>query len=1075
MPIRKKKKLRILSLFLTFILLLTFVFSLNISKNEFYGEEKITDLNDKTIVTPDADYYETAAASFEALIQKHANSEPTLSPLMARSTPHAGQQIVITYDPAVRADAFCIMFKSSAFYNNGVGQTLMFAMWNSDYGQDDMIWYQNHILWGESNWYGSMFQYYAWVDINAHGAISGTAINCHAYTQDATGMHMVYGINNASINPAFSLDLSGGSWDETVYIGYGQLNHTPPSIYIPGLSPTGCLPWRTGYTLTSVYDDFTQTAYDPANWIKFYYNTLNFVLRCIWSPNTYTISFNSNGGSATTSSIPVTYDTSNYYIITSAVPAPTRTGYSFTGWFTAPSGGTRIYNPDGYCNGGTDYWSLSSTWIHPADITLYAQWEKNQYTISYNANGGSTKASSKTLYYGDAVDLSPTATKAGYTFVGWGLSPNDTKPLTSLTMPADNVTLYALYSIQVSDVANHTYPSYNKEKDNEVHLTVTNSSGARKTYPLVYQTDAGIMFYTYQLNNTSLASHVGNNNYKYQIVAYDNAGNYSILLHGGHTVPEPVYYWQTVEHYKYNQAEGKWEYITTTSDNVLEGSKYTPSYISPPAGYKKDHIDGAYTVTGTKTSKAYYTPNTYTLSFHPNGGSVSPTSKNIVFGDYYGEMPTPILKGHSFNGWFTKASGGAEVSDTTIYTTAGNTTVYAHWTPNSYKVTYDYMTNGGTSASKESASLVYNNAIDLSVTANKEGWMFVGWNTNPDVTTGLSSLKISDEDVTLYAIFKKDLTATFVDGLNQTTNTITKTIYNRATSCKITTRPITELEEWKTRGWSFNTEGDAAIHVSPNVEYEMHTNTTFYACYVQDITLSYDTNGSANEIPSQTEERFYNASGNYKNPTFITANGPTLDKHTFVQWEELDANGSVLNQYPEKTTITVDHTTTLTAKWDQHPVIEAYDRYFTLEEAQNGEITQKRLLEKVTATDREDGVLENGTDVIVRDYIATDFTDITTDTELDIIYRATDSFGNITEKHITLHVIDTSIKESKRISYPRFISNTFLEKNSEYIPSEYGGLSANSIWKNNPVYQQLLSHTLQREEPILIWTFSTQE
>lgn len=791
----------------------------------------------------------------------------------------------------------------------------------------------------------------------------------------------------------------------------------------------------------------------------------------------YILTLNANGGtvygqsSTTLTTANIIYGIGNWDTLSKA----TRTGYTFKGWFSAPSGGVQTHNSSGFRIANTEYWNSGGGWCkdleHGASVTLYAQWDIIAYTVTYNANGGSTSAGSKTCYYDTSVDLSPTATKSGYTFVGWGLSPTDEKPLTSLTMPAGNVTLYALYSIQVSDVSNHTYPSYDKVNSNEVYLTVTNSSNVRKTYPLTYLSDAGIMYYAYQLNSTSLASHVGSTSYKYQMVAYDNAGNYSVILHGGQTVPEPVYYWQTVEHYQYNQAESKWEYFTTTNDNVLEGSTYTPAYVTAPTGYKTDQIDGAYTVTGTKTSKAYYTPSTYTLKYHPNGGSVSPTSKSIIYGDYYGEMPTPVLKGHSFTGWFTSATGNTEVKDTTKYTTAGNTTIYAHWTPNSYKVTYDYETNGGTSVSKGSASVVYNTAIDLSVTAIKDGWSFVGWNTNPDATTGLSSLTISDEDVHLYAIFKKNLTATFVDGLNKTTNTITKTIYNRETSCKITTRPIAEVDGWTIRGWSFNTEGDAAIHVSPDVEYELANNQTFYACYLQNIIVSYDTNGSAQVIPSQTEERFYNSSGNYKNPTFITANGPTLDSHTFVQWEELDENGSVISYYPEKETITVDHNLEFTAKWDQHPKIEAYDRYFTLEDAQNGDITADRLLEKVTATDREDGTLENGSAVIVKDYSEDVFTEITTDKEVYITYEAKDSFGNTTTKVITIHVVDTTVHQSPTVYYSRFISSEFYFHEAGYLPESEGGLASTSIWRTNPVYEQLLTHTLLQEEPILSWHF----
>ena len=75
----------------------------------------------------------------------------------------------------------------------------------------------------------------------------------------------------------------------------------------------------------------------------------------------------------------------------------------------------------------------------------------------------------------------------------------------------------------------------------------------------------------------------------------------------------------------------------------------------------------------------------------------------------------------------------------------------------SHTVTYNYSANGGTSATKTTASVAEGAAIDLTPTATKSGWAFIGWNTNPSATTALSSLTMGTSDVTLYAIFKKSI------------------------------------------------------------------------------------------------------------------------------------------------------------------------------------------------------------------------------------------------------------------------------------------------------------------------------
>ena len=91
-------------------------------------------------------------------------------------------------------------------------------------------------------------------------------------------------------------------------------------------------------------------------------------------------------------------------------------------------------------------------------------------------------------------------------------------------------------------------------------------------------------------------------------------------------------------------------------------------------------------------------------------------------------------------------------------------------------VTYDYTTNGGTSTTAENAYVAEGESIDLSYTAEKEGYDFVGWNTNSGASEGLTELTMGTEDVTLYAIFKQpDTTPPVIENVSttSTTNSIT--------------------------------------------------------------------------------------------------------------------------------------------------------------------------------------------------------------------------------------------------------------------------------------------------------------
>ena len=77
---------------------------------------------------------------------------------------------------------------------------------------------------------------------------------------------------------------------------------------------------------------------------------------------------------------------------------------------------------------------------------------------------------------------------------------------------------------------------------------------------------------------------------------------------------------------------------------------------------------------------ARWTANTYTVSFDAGEVGVSPSYKDVIFGDTYGEMPEPVRDGFNFDGWFTAADGGTQVTDTDTVDITSDTTLYAHWT-----------------------------------------------------------------------------------------------------------------------------------------------------------------------------------------------------------------------------------------------------------------------------------------------------------------------------------------------------------------------------------------------------------
>jgi uncharacterized repeat protein (TIGR02543 family) len=125
--------------------------------------------------------------------------------------------------------------------------------------------------------------------------------------------------------------------------------------------------------------------------------TGNTVCYAHWKDGTHTIKFNSRGGSEV-ASIKVDDDAT-----IGELPVPIREGYTFDGWYTSASGGSKIY---------------PSTVITKND-TYYAHWIANFYNVALNANGGKVSPASKIVTFDGLYGTLPTATRTGYTFGGW--------------------------------------------------------------------------------------------------------------------------------------------------------------------------------------------------------------------------------------------------------------------------------------------------------------------------------------------------------------------------------------------------------------------------------------------------------------------------------------------------------------------------------------------------------------------------------------------------------------------------------------------------------------------------------
>ena len=154
-------------------------------------------------------------------------------------------------------------------------------------------------------------------------------------------------------------------------------------------------PTREGYTFTGWDRDIPATM--PAE---------NMTVTAKWKVNQYTITFDTNGGSEIT---PITQD---YGTAITAPASPTREGYTFIGWDKA----------------------IPAT-MPAENMTITAKWKVNQYTITFDSNGGSEIAPI-TQDYGTAITAPADPTREGYTFIGWDKAIPATMPAEDLTITA---------------------------------------------------------------------------------------------------------------------------------------------------------------------------------------------------------------------------------------------------------------------------------------------------------------------------------------------------------------------------------------------------------------------------------------------------------------------------------------------------------------------------------------------------------------------------------------------------------------------------------------------------------------
>ena len=212
------------------------------------------------------------------------------------------------------------------------------------------------------------------------------------------------------------------------YVLNGGENGSNPDVYTVESAFDFAPATKTGYTFVAWYTAPDFTSAPVSSIVAGTYG--NITLYANYSINSYTISFDSAGGSAVTSI------TQEYNTAVSAPAAPSRNGYSFNGWLTE-EGEAFVFDK-----------------IPAYDVALTADWEIIEYTITYNPGGGVNDPSNPDYYtIEDETVTFAAPTRRGYAFIGWFTDGDYTEEITEIpTGSYGEVEIHAKWEIIIYEI-----------------------------------------------------------------------------------------------------------------------------------------------------------------------------------------------------------------------------------------------------------------------------------------------------------------------------------------------------------------------------------------------------------------------------------------------------------------------------------------------------------------------------------------------------------------------------------------------------------------------------------------------
>lgn len=185
------------------------------------------------------------------------------------------------------------------------------------------------------------------------------------------------------------------------------------------------------------------------------------------------------------------------------------------------------------------------------------------------------------------------------------------------------------------------------------------------------------------------------------------------------------------------------------------------------------------------------------ITFDANGGEPDLTSKTVYYGQAYGEMPIPTKANYTFDGWYTAASAGTKITADTVVTALVNQTLYAHWTPNKFTVTYDVNGENAT-VSTTSKTLSFGDALGELPVPTREFYRFDGWFTEKDGGSIINESTTPDvaEDIIVYAHWSENSLSDWVKSSEMPSDAVAVNTKYSYTLRSYTTSSSSSMNGW---------------------------------------------------------------------------------------------------------------------------------------------------------------------------------------------------------------------------------------------------------------------------------------